>query len=99
MIKPNVYLAGPVTGLKRSEAGDWRYDVKIWLNSFDIDSIDPMRMMPDHVTSDTILLDNMEGACSASAPSAVLARCHWDVQRCDAVLANMLGADTASART
>jgi nucleoside 2-deoxyribosyltransferase len=56
-------------------------------------------MMPPHLEKDTILLDNMEGACSASAPSAVLARCHWDVQRCDAVLANMLGADVASVGT
>lgn len=99
MTKPLVYLAGPVTGLKMSEAGDWRYDVNIWLESFDVGSINPMRMMPAHVTSETILLDNMEGACSASAPSAVLARCHWDVQRCDAVLANMLGADVASVGT
>ena len=99
MIKPKVYLAGPVTGLTKSAAGNWRHDVKIWLESFDVDSIDPMRMMPDGMTDDTVLLDNMEGACSASDPSAVLARCHWDLQRCDAVLAYMSGAETASIGT
>lgn len=99
MTKPLVYLAGPVTGLWRVDAADWRQEADAGLLVHNIHTIDPLRMLPPSIGPRDVLADDMEGACSASDPSAVLARCHWDVQRCDVVLVNMNGATTVSIGT
>ena len=98
-IRHKVYLAGPVTGFRMHEAWDWRNEADSQLTLYNIDSINPMRMLSPTTPAREILQDNMEGKDAGDKTSAILARCHWDVQRCDAVLVNMEGAVVASIGT
>lgn len=84
-----VYLAGPITGLRFDEAAEWR-------ESFDLPEgwagLSPLRGK-EHLRSDVILASDFDGG------SVAVARDLTDIEKCDVVLANFLGAESISAGT
>lgn len=85
-MKPVVYLAGPITGLKGSEAKDWRIKAKEALkNSFRV--LDPLRGKGIE-DSKTICNYTMKGPRTVRA---IFHRDYYDVKRADVILVNLNG--------
>jgi nucleoside 2-deoxyribosyltransferase len=76
-----VYLAGPITGLTYDEAVGWREDVAGALLDEGWRVRSPMRAK-EHLRTDTPLIDTFDGG------RAAFLRDLWDIDHCDAVLAN-----------
>ena len=97
MTSPSIYLAGPISGCTYGECTDWRID---WLRYFAEHSItcwSPMRckaylekwhQMPDQVP-DALF----------SGERNIMSRDHFDCNRCDVLVVNVLGACAPSIGT
>lgn len=96
MSKPSVYLAGPITGESYSTVTDWRAYAMKQLAP-DIDGFSPMRSK-DYLLQETSVADSYE-ATILSSQRGIFARDSYDCQRCDVVLANLLGASRVSIGT
>ena len=89
-----VYLCGPITGSNETDATTWRQKVHQSLPST-IVCIDPTREIPDYVRQAET--KNGKGRLERLVHGqATLTRDRMDVQRCDIVLANFLGAKQVS---
>lgn len=93
-----VYLAGPIAGLSYEEAVDWRGDARVLLGRHGIAAYSPMRGKAH--------LMGVEQLDSGHAPEhpvttyrAIFDRDRFDVERCDVLLVNLLGADRLSIGT
>lgn len=94
---PTVYLAGPITGLSYDEGQDWRTYVVGELRPY-ITAFSPLRCK-DYLR-ERGLMDAMGYEDKAlSSPKGITTRDRWDCQRCDLVLANVVGAKTVSIGT
>ena len=97
MAKPNVYLAGPITGLSYGGSVDWRNSVKSQLADINITGISPMRHK-DYLVGQAVVPDSIEDKVMSSQ-RGIFARDYWDVRRCDAIFVNLLDAQTVSIGT
>jgi len=99
--RPRVYLAGPITGLSYTGATDWRADVSDELLPHVI-GVSPMRGKEYLRHKEVIGGTSADFAAmkqALSMPQAIVCRDRWDVQTCDAVLMNLLGAERVSIGT
>lgn len=91
-----VYLAGPITGKSKSEAGDWRKDIT---EVFDLNphiiAVNPLRCEPDPHSDETYALSYTD-LCFGT-PKAIAGKNYYDVANCDIVLAYL--PDTTSVGT
>lgn len=88
----DVYLCGGITGMGYDEATDWRRIVTEDLKDVGIETIDPMRGKEE---LDYVQNFSGNGFSQAMHPiataKAIVGRDYFDVERCDIVLANLLG--------
>lgn len=92
----SVYLCGPVTGLSYEDARFWRKEA-IALLSDDVEVIDPLRdrnYLMDEQEINSSYDDNL-----LSTPSMIMTQSYLDVQRADALLVNLDGAERISIGT
>jgi nucleoside 2-deoxyribosyltransferase len=92
----SVYLAGPIAGLTYDEAEGWRRDVTGVLHPY-IDAFSPLRDKSD-MFGDVVITAGCYAPTIVS-DKGIVTRDHYDVQNCDAVFCNLLGAKTVSIGT
>lgn len=90
----NVYLVGPITGLSYGEATDWRDYAIRRLDDSNIKGVSPMRCK-EYLMQEKIIADEYTQKVMSCA-KGITARDRWDCHRCDAILANFLGATKVS---
>lgn len=93
--KPFVYLCGPITGQTLSDAKSWRESVIEKVKNF-AECIDPTRDSPDTVRRSSAGESEVSRNSRLVHGQATVTRDRFDVQRCDAVFAYFLGADSVS---
>ena len=97
---PTVYLAGPIAGTEAGESTGWRGIAAHMLGNFHIHSRDPMRAK-EKVAGKAI--DNDFNKYKDNGPfytsRGIMARDFNDVNTCDALLVNLLGARKPSIGT
>lgn len=88
----SAYLCGGITGMGYDECVDWRILVAEELEDVGIRAVSPMRGKEelDYVKNFSGNGFSQEQHPMATA-QAILRRDHFDVERCDVVLANLLG--------
>ena len=92
MIK--IYLVGPITGLSYGEAIDWReYAIKELADN-NLKGVNPMRCK-EYLMQEKIIADAYTEKVMSCA-KGITVRDRWDCHRCDAILANFLGATKVS---
>lgn len=93
-----VYLSGPITGLTYDEGNDWRAGAIEKLGEHRIKGVSPLRAK-EYLRG----LGKLEGQHldlhALSSASGIVTRDRWDVERCDAMLVNLLGAERVSIGT
>ena len=94
-----VYLAGPITGLDYAGATDWRETSTKALHP--IEALSPMRYKAYLAAYGKLLASYGDTGVKhpLSTDKGITTRDRWDVQRCDIVLMNFLGAKTVSIGT
>jgi nucleoside 2-deoxyribosyltransferase len=101
MTRATVYLAGPIAGLNYDGATWWREYAASYLEDFDIKALSPMRAK--QYLRDVETFSGNCGAESSMGPlsgaRAVVARDRFDVERCNVLLVNLLGAERVSIGT
>lgn len=97
----SIYLAGPITGLSYEDARNgWRRRFKELLGNTHIKCFSPMRGKDFLAGEKSIKGNPLMYADKAMATSkGILGRDHFDVQNCDVVVANFLGAERVSIGT
>lgn len=95
---PAVYLSGPITGIALEEASRWRTEVAVKLQGV-AEVIDPTRDDADAVMRYSSVLTQPLGESRLLHGKGTLARCRFDIERSDLVLANVLGATVPSIGT
>lgn len=93
----SVYLAGPITGLTYDGCTDWRDHASKELAAQGITCYSPMRAK-EYLRSEGRLIGSYEDHPTATA-KGITARDRFDVQTCDLVLMNLLGAERVSIGT
>lgn len=98
-MKYKCYLAGAITGLSYDDSEDWRVAAKTMLSHCDIQGISPLRGK-EHLKKLEVIpaLPNVVNK-PMSTVKGIFARDTHDIRRCDAVLANLLGAKSVSIGT
>jgi nucleoside 2-deoxyribosyltransferase len=101
---PQVYLAGPITGLTYDEGNDWRVAVQAELQAVGIIGWSPLRAK--HFLREIGVLDAAGTPDSAyiglnplSEPKGIMTRDRFDTTRSDMVLMNLVGATRVSIGT
>lgn len=95
-----IYLAGPIAGLTYGESVDWREKIIYGLPDH-IRTISPMRGMKhlEELTAGKPLGTESYDMYPMSTGKAINHRDYWDVQRCDVMFVNLLGATKVSIGT
>lgn len=101
---PQVYLAGPITGLTYDDGNDWRVAVSDELARHEITAWSPLRAK--HFLREIGVLDAAGKPDSAyiglnplSEPKGIMTRDRFDTTRSDMVLMNLVGAERVSIGT
>jgi nucleoside 2-deoxyribosyltransferase len=94
-MKPSVYLAGPIAHLSGSESRTWRKAVSEQLRP--IKCYSPMR--DTHMLGDDEIVTAVGYSLPIVSNRGILARDRFDVQRCDVIFVNLLGAQRISIGT
>ena len=81
---PTVYLAGPIAGTTEHEAKNWRRDVHVALDGYNMRGMSPLRCEPDTIGKRYQLTYEKELYGTAHA---IFAKNRFDLARCDATLA------------
>ncbi len=94
-----VYLAGPITGLDFEGATDWRIEVTKLMRP--IEALSPMRYKSYLAQYGKLRAqyENTDIRHPLSTDQGITTRDRWDVQRCDLILMNFLGAERVSVGT
>lgn len=94
-----VYLAGPITGLSYGESVDWRDEAMGLLRHGPrpLRGLSPMRAK-SYLAGERRITGSYEDT-ALSSKKGITARDRWDVERCDVVLMNLLGAESVSIGT
>ena len=101
MKRPLVYLAGGIAGLAGVDAVEWRGIAMLALASRDVESLDPMRAK-SHLAHQKRISENFNDYANAGVfftSRGIMTRDFNDVQRCDALLVNLLGSKKPSLGT
>ena len=93
----SVYLAGPITGLSYKGCTNWREYAIAELRKWKIAGISPLRAK-DYLASETNVADKYDKFV-LSTQKGITTRDRFDVNFCDVMLANLLGAQKASIGT
>jgi nucleoside 2-deoxyribosyltransferase len=93
-----IYLAGPITGLNYATAVNWRIVAEQKLSEKGIKALSPMRQK-EYLHGQTCLEALGYEDTLLSKQKAMVARDRYDVQRCDAVLMYLNGAEQVSVGT
>lgn len=96
-MKPTVYLAGPIKGLSYDGATTWREDAQIALAAVGIVALSPMRFK--RYLAGELTIGDSYADFTLSTEQGITTRDRFDVQRCDVVLMNLLGAEKVSIGT
>ena len=91
-MRPKLYLAGPITGESYGGATNWRDWMKWALP--EVACFSPMRGKKDLSGEADIRMSYEESAMSCA--KGICARDFYDVESCDAMVMNLLGADRVS---
>src|SRR5262245_14352083 len=94
MVKPHVYLAGPITGTPGSSIHDWRSVCQKALAP-EIDVINPLRQRFE-VVDESKELSCEERLRLMQHGRSIAARDRFDVARCDLLIVNFLGSTSVS---
>jgi nucleoside 2-deoxyribosyltransferase len=101
MMKPVVYLAGPITGLSFEGCTDWREFALKELGRAGIDGFSPMRAK--EALKGLQLLsgtgEEYQHLTVFATQRGVMTRDRFDCMRCDVLLVNLLGAKSVSIGT
>ena len=98
--RPHVYLSGPITGLTYEGCSDWREYAEKWLHDRKISSLSPMRGYHGLKGHGAITDVAPKGLSDALANiQGIVGRDRFDVQNCDFMLVNLLGAKRVSIGT
>lgn len=95
--QPTVYLAGPIAGLSYGDATDWRAYARERLAALNVAGLSPMRGKT-YLAREQKIGDSYE-THPMSTRRAIITRDRFDVMRCDALLVNLLDAQTVSIGT
>lgn len=95
MMRERVYLAGPMTGLTVTEAGEWRYRASRFLYHINIEPLDPCRQVTNH----GVMSAQGCGSDPLQTAKGLTACDRMDIRRSEAVLVNFLGAKQVSVGT
>ncbi|HOW37212.1 MAG TPA: nucleoside 2-deoxyribosyltransferase [Candidatus Pacearchaeota archaeon] len=93
----SVYLAGPITGLSYNGCTDWRKYAIAELRKWGIAGISPLRAK-EYLASETNVADKYDNFV-LSTQKGITTRDRFDVNSCDVMLANLLGAQKVSIGT
>ena len=96
---PLIYLAGPISGLTYDGCTDWREGVERTLSIDDFEVASPMRAKKFLNTGGIIDDVNPTSGSVLCSAQGIMTRDSWDVHRCDAVFANLLGSTIVSIGT
>lgn len=101
MVKQQVYLAGPITGLNYEGSTDWREYARNDLDKVGIRGLSPMRGKEYLKALGTLSGTGEEYAHLSviSNSRGVMTRDRYDATRCDVLLVNLLGAKAVSVGT
>jgi nucleoside 2-deoxyribosyltransferase len=91
--KPLVYLAGGIAGLSGTDATSWRHTAYLELKERGIETLDPMRakaLLSGQACISTDFHDYAHNGAFFTS-RGIMTRDYNDVQRCDALLVNLLG--------
>jgi nucleoside 2-deoxyribosyltransferase len=91
-----VYLSGPIAGLTFDQAQDWRLYVQKSVRE-NIRCLDPLR--GKEFLRSTGILDGSFYDHPLASPRGITCRDHWDTERSDIILVNLLGASKISIGT
>ena len=94
---PKVYLAGPVTGLSFSDRNNWRENAISELAKYGIQGISPQRDKPKLASE--IIPGDSDYVRAICGEKGIVVRDRYDVQTCDVLLVNLLGAKAVSIGT
>lgn len=95
MGKLRVYTAGPITGTTYKGCTGWRDYVEKKLTDF-FEVLSPMRNKA-YLEKEHQIQDHYNQYLST--PDGIMCRDMWDIERCDILLANVLGAQKVSIGT
>lgn len=102
-MKPLVYLAGAIAGMKYGHATDWRHQTEYDLRVRGVETLNPMRAksaLGDQNDGRISTNFNDYARCGAFFTSkGIMTRDFGDVKRCDALLVNLLGLEKPSLGT
>lgn len=101
-MRPLVYLAGGIAGLTSEAAIDWRLSAARFLDVYGIETLDPMRAKRHRWPEGSRIGQSFHEYKDAGAfftSKGIMTRDFNDVQRADALLVNLLGADKPSLGT
>lgn len=93
----SVYLAGPITGLSYNGCTDWREYADSKLKEWGFFGISPLRGK-NYLSLEKNILDQYEKIV-LSTQKGITTRDRFDVNSCDVMLANLLGAQKVSVGT
>lgn len=91
------YLAGPVTGISWNTATGWRDGMRERLAESNVNCVSPLRGK-NYLGQELSIKDSYEQH-AMSTERAILARDYYDVDHCDVLFVNYLGAKTRSIGT
>lgn len=92
-MRPKVYLAGPIAGLPWNVVYGWRHRAQLVLGQ-QIDCLNPLRGKEHLANEEKIELFYEDHPLTC--PAGITTRDRYDVQRCDLILMNLLGAHKVS---
>jgi nucleoside 2-deoxyribosyltransferase len=95
---PKVYLAGPIAGLTYDGATDWRETVEKYLSNYMIAAVSPMRSK-EYLKTAGIIHAYGYSDLILSSDKSIVTRDRFDVENCDVMLVNLLGAEKVSIGT
>lgn len=99
MSKPSIYLSGPISGLSYREARfGWRQEFASYVDPEKIDLFSPMRQ-ESHLAEIQSIENKPYGGSPLSQSRAIVAKDRLDTQRCDVLVAGLLGAKIVSVGT
>jgi hypothetical protein len=104
IMKPSVYLAGPITGLNYNDTITWREFVAADLKAVGINAFSPMRAKNYLANIKNLEMptpnDDVYAALSPlSSSRGIMTRDRWDATRCDVLFVNFVGAEKVSIGT
>ncbi len=97
MVKPTVYVAGPIAGCTWEETVEWRDSIQAKLPECHIltpmrgkEFLQAMSAMPLTSASIATNVAMTETEEVVSSQHSIVVRDHWDVSRCDVLFVNLL---------